>query len=147
MMVHQVGIIALYLAARSAAPRASVSGLIASTAGLMLTCAIIGPFVYVYPVIGARQLSGSPDAVQIAIQAAGPAFLGSVMAEGLLVTVGAGLLGLALVRAGAMPKWNAVLFTLAPVLFSTPVPGLPAEVAGSAMLAASGVVLLRGETP
>lgn len=111
-------------------------------ASLVLTIAVIGPFVYTWPAIAQSYLDGNTRALEIVPLAVGKLFIGSVLAEGALSTLAGVLFARLLTRAG-FPNWIAWTYGCAAPLYATPIPGVYAEVTGSALLIVAGIGLAR----
>ena len=143
-----IHIVAVVIAARGLQQvnRLAVSlAVVLTIASLVLTIAVIGPFVYTWPAIGRSYLEGNTHALDIAKPggaAVGSLFIGSVLAEGALSTLAGVLFARLLSRAG-FPNWIAWAYGLAAPLYATPIPGLYAEVTGSALLIVAGIGLAR----
>lgn len=142
MGIHIIGVV---IAARGLAqvnPRGVALAVILTVASLVLTIAIIGPFVYTWPAITRSYLEGNTRALETVKLAVGPLFVGSVLAEGALSTLAGVLFAMILRRAG-LPGWIAWSYGLAAPLYATPIPGVYAEVTGSALLFIAGIGLAR----
>lgn len=142
MGIHMTGVIVAARGLAQVNPRAVSLTVILTIASLVLTIAIIGPFVYTWPAIARSYLDGNTRALEIVKLAVGPLFIGSVLAEGALSTLAGVLFALLLRRAG-FPSWIAWSYGLAAPLYATPIPGVYAEVTGSALLIVAGVGLAR----
>lgn len=142
MGIHMTGVIVAARGLAQVNPRAVSLTVILTIAALVLTIAIIGPFVYTWPAIARSYLDGNTRALEIVKLAVGPLFIGSVLAEGALSTLAGVLFALLLRRAG-FPSWIAWSYGLAAPLYATPIPGVYAEVTGSALLIVAGVGLAR----
>lgn len=142
MGIHLIGVIVGARGLQQVNPRAVSLAVILTVASLVLTIAIIGPFVYTWPAITRAYLEGNTRALEIVKLAVGPLFVGSVLAEGALATLAGVLFARLLSRAG-FPTWVAWAYGLAAPLYATPIPGVYAEVTGSAMLIVAGIGLAR----
>jgi hypothetical protein len=142
MGVHILAIIVAARGLQQVNPRAVSLTVILTVASLVLTIAIIGPFVYTWPAITRSYLEGNTRALEIVKLAVGPLFIGSVLAEGALSTLAGVLFALILRRAG-FQSWIAWTYGLAAPLYATPIPGVYAEVTGSALLVVAGIGLAR----
>lgn len=145
MIIHLFGLFLLFLALSESSGRLVNWGLGLSVTGLMVTCAIMGPFIYTYPAIGLLYLEGKTGVMEIVINSAGPFFILSVLIEGLLVSVGAVLFAFCLKSQANIPKWVWMTFAVAPFMFTTPVPGFFIECLGSALLLISALGLLNSK--
>ena len=142
MGVHVVAVVIAGRGLQQVNPRAVSLAVILTIASLVLTIAIIGPFVYTWPAITRSYLEGNTRALEIVKLAVGPLFVGSVLAEGALSTLAGVLLARLLSRAG-FPSWIAWTYGLAAPLYATPIPGVYAEVTGSVLLIVAGIGLAR----
>lgn len=142
MGIHIIGVIVAARGLQQVNPRAVSLTVILTVASLVLTIAIIGPFVYTWPAITRSYLDGNTRALETVKLAVGPLFVGSVLAEGALSTLAGVLFARLLSRAG-FPSWIAWTYGLAAPLYATPIPGVYAEVTGSAMLIVAGIGLAR----
>jgi hypothetical protein len=142
MGFHIIGVIVAARGLAQVNPRAVSLTVILTVASLVLTIAIIGPFVYTWPAITRSYLEGNTRALEIVKLAVGPLFIGSVLAEGALSTLAGVLFALILRRAG-LQSWIAWTYGLAAPLYATPIPGLYAELTGSALLVVAGIGLAR----
>lgn len=142
MGIHIVGIVIGARALAGVNSRGVNLAAVVTIASLVLTIAIIGPFVYTWPAIARAYLDGNTRALEIVKLAVGPLFIGSVLAEGALSTLGGVLFALVLRRAGT-PSWVAWTYGLSAPLYATPIPGVYAEVTGSALLLIAGIGMAR----
>lgn len=145
MGVHLVGVVVAARGLQQVNPLAVSLAVVLTIASLVLTIAVIGPFVYTWPAIARSYLDGDTHALDIAKTggaAVGGLFLGSVLAEGTLSTLAGVLFARLLSRAG-FPNWIAWTYGLAAPLYATPIPGVYAEVTGSALLIVAGIGLAR----
>lgn len=142
MGFHIIGVIVAARGLAQVNPRAVSLSVILTVASLVLTIAIIGPFVYTWPAITRAYLEGNTRALEIVKLSVGPLFIGSVLAEGALSTLAGVLLAMILRRAN-LPSWICWAYGLAAPLYATPIPGVYAEITGSALLLASGIGLAR----
>jgi hypothetical protein len=142
MGIHLVGVVVAARGLQQVNPPAVALTVVVTIASLVLTIAIIGPFVYTWPAITRSYLDGNTRALEVVKLSVGPLFIGSVLAEGALATLAGVLFARLLSRAG-FPSWVAWTYGLAAPLYATPIPGVYAEVTGSALLIVAGIGLAR----
>jgi hypothetical protein len=142
MALQTVAVFYIARAVRSKSPGATEAAVVGTIGALFLTTAIVGPFVFIYPAIAKSYLAGNANALDIVKSAANPLFLGSIVVEGLGLTIASIFLAIALRRSGIKP-WIGITYALGALLYSTPIPGFAAEIIGSVLLLASGVGLAK----
>lgn len=141
IMLHLVVAFALTQFARREAVQEGTIGFLLTTFGLVLSAAATGPAIYVYPHIASAFLHDNPRAIEIAGSSTGAFYLGTVLLQGFLVTIGSGFVAQALTKS-RVPRWVGVVYAVAALLYTTPVLGFAAELFGSALLAVAGAGLL-----
>lgn len=142
MGIHIIGVVIAARGLQQVNPRAVTLAVVLTVASLVVTIAVIGPFVYTWPAITRSYLDGNTRALEIVSLATTPLFIGSVLAGGALATLAGVLFALVLRRAG-FQQWIAWTYGLAAPLYATPIAGVYAEITGSALLVVAGIGLAR----
>lgn len=142
MAMHIVGVVIAMRGVGAAHPRFAALSVISTIFALVLTTAIIGPFIYTWPAITQSYLDGNTRVMEVVKLAVGPTFVVSVLVEGVLLTLGGVLFARVLSKAG-VPSWVAFCYALSAPLYATPIPGLAAELLGSTLLLVAGIGLAR----
>jgi hypothetical protein len=142
MGFHIIGVVVAARGLQEVNPRAVSLTVILTIASLVLTIAVVGPFVYTWPAIARSYLDGNTRVLEVVPLASGRLFIWSVLAGGALSTLAGVLFARLLTRAG-FPSWIAWAYGLAAPLYATPIPGVYAEITGSALLIVAGVGLAR----
>jgi hypothetical protein len=135
-----VGVLALgAVLAATSARRLALRGLVLSVAGMAFIMTLFGAAAFAQPAIGRAYLAGQQAAVAINNDLYGAPAVAVGLTGGLLYSAGAVLLGVALWRAGTLPRWTGVLYAVAVPLIA--VVGLAVGVAqpvGAVLLIISG---------
>jgi hypothetical protein len=138
--VGLLGVLALVaVLATTGVRRLALWGLVLSVAGMALIMTLFGAATFAQPAIGRAYLAGQQAAVAINSDLYGAPAVAVGVTGGLLYSAGAVLLGVALWRAGTMPRWAGVLYAVAVPLIA--VVGLAVGVAqpvGAVLLIVSG---------
>jgi hypothetical protein len=142
MAMHIVGVLVAIRGVSAAHPRFAILSALLTIFALVLTAAVIGPFIYTWPAITQSYLEGNTRAMEVVKHAAGPLFVGSVLLEGILLTAGGILFGQVLSKAG-VPRWITLCYALSAPLYATPIPGFFVEVSGLMLLLVAGIGLAR----
>jgi hypothetical protein len=119
--------------------RLAQRGLVLSVAGMGFIMALFGAAAFAQPAIGRAYLAGQQAAVAVNSDLYGAPAVVVGVTGGLLYSAGAVLLGIALWRAGALPRWAGPLYAAAVPLIA--VVGLAVGVAqpvGAVLLIISG---------
>jgi hypothetical protein len=119
-------------------------GLVLSVAGMAFIMTLFGAATFAQPAIGRAYLAGEQAAVAINSDLYGAPAIAVGLTGGLLYSAGAVLLGVALWRAGTLPRWAGPLYAVAVPLIS--VVGLAVGVAqplGAVLLIISGTWITR----
>jgi hypothetical protein len=119
--------------------RLALWGLVLSVAGMAFIMTLFGAATFAQPAIGRAYLAGQQAAVAINSDLYSAPAVAVGLTGGLLYSAGAVLLGVALWRAGTLPRWAGVLYAVAVPLIS--IIGLAAGVAqpvGAVLLIVSG---------
>jgi hypothetical protein len=119
--------------------RLAERGLVLSVAGMAFIMALFGAATFAQPAIGRAYLAGQQAAVAVNSDLYGAPALVVGVTGGLLYSAGAVLLGIALWRAGTLPRRAGPLYAVAVPLIA--VVGLAVEVAqpvGAVLLIISG---------
>ena len=140
LLLHGLAVVDLSALARPRSPRAAKVARVASLAAILLTATAMGAILLVFPAAAEMFLEGKQDALQVVLRATVP-FLGTILLEGTLLTIGSIALAISLWRAHLGPRWAAVLVAVAAPLYATPAPGFVADVLGSLLLLAAGIGL------
>ncbi len=141
LALHLFAVFAFVQFARREAPESTRIGAFLTGLGLVLTAAVVGPFIFVHPALAKSYLEGNRGALEVVIASAGPLFTGTVMLEGIFVVVGSAFMARAL-HCNKLPLWICMLLAISPVLYATPIPGFVPELLGSAMLGICGAGIL-----
>jgi hypothetical protein len=135
-----LGVLALgAVLASTGARRLGLRGLVLSVAGMALLMTLFGAAAFAQPAIGRTYLAGQQAAVAINSDLYSAPAVAVGLTGGLLYSAGAVLLGVALWRAGTLPRWAGVLYGVAVPLIA--VVGLAVGVAqpiGAVLLIVSG---------
>jgi hypothetical protein len=135
-----VGVLALgVVLATTGERRLALPGLVLSVAGMAFIMTLFGAAAFAQPAIGSAYLAGQQAAVAINSDLYGAAAVVVGVTGGLLYSAGAVLLGIALWRAGTLPRWAGPLYAVAVPLIA--VIGLVVGVAqpiGAVLLIVSG---------
>jgi hypothetical protein len=135
-----VGVLALFaVLAATGARRLALRGLVLSVAGMAFIMTLFGAAAFAQPAIGRAYLAGQQAAVAINSDLYGAPAVAVGLTGGLLYSAGAALLGVAVWRAGTLPRWAGVLYAMAVPLIA--VVGLAVGVAqpvGAVLLIVSG---------
>jgi len=119
--------------------RLALQGLVLSVAGMAFIMTLFGAAAFAQPAIGRAYLAGQQAAVAINSDLYGAPAVVVGVTGGLLYSAGAVLLGIALWRAGTLPRWTSPLYAVAIPLIS--IVGLAVGVAqpvGAVLLIISG---------
>ena len=125
--------------ATSGEPRLAQRGLVLSVAGMAFIMALFGAATFAQPAIGRAYLAGQQAAVAVNSDLYGAPAVVVGVTGGLLYSAGAVLLGIAIWRAGTLPRWAGPLYAVAVPLIA--VVGLAVGVAqpvGAMLLIISG---------
>jgi hypothetical protein len=139
--------LAAALANRRGGPSAVVA-MVVSILAIALLLPFFGILAYALPPAGQAYLAGSPDALALG-DASFKAALGAAVAGDLLYWAGCIVFGVAIWRAGALPRWAAVLFAIHGLLIHGPlaltvIAGVPVfALLGGALLAVAGWGIAR----
>jgi hypothetical protein len=135
-----VGVLALgVVLAATAERRLALRGLVLSVAGMAFIMTLFGAATFAQPAIGRAYLAGQQTAVAINSDLYGAPAVVVGLTGGLLYSAGSALLGVALWRAGTLPRWTGPLYALAVPLIS--IVGLAVGVAqpiGAVLIMTSG---------
>jgi hypothetical protein len=135
-----VGVLALgAVLAATSARRLALRGLVLSVAGMAFIMTLFGAAAFAQPAIGRAYLAGQQAAVAINSDLYSAPAVVVGLTGGLLYSAGAVLLGVALWRAGTLPRWTGPLYAVAVPLIS--IIGLVVGVAqpvGAVLLIVSG---------
>jgi hypothetical protein len=135
-----LGVLALgAVLASTGARRLGLRGLVLSVAGMALLMTLFGAAAFAQPAIGRTYLAGQQAAVAINSDLYSAPAVAVGLTGGLLYSAGAVLLGVALWRAGTLPRWAGVPYGVAVPLIA--VVGLAVGVAqpiGAVLLIVSG---------
>jgi hypothetical protein len=135
-----VGVLALgVVLAATAERRLALRGLVLSVAGMAFIMTLFGAATFAQPAIGRAYLAGQQAAVAINSDFYSAPAVAVGLTGGLLYSAGAVLLGVALWRAGTLPRWTGPLYAVAVPLIS--IVGLVVGVAqpvGAVLLIVSG---------
>jgi hypothetical protein len=135
-----IGVLALFaVLATTEVRRLALRGLVLSVAGMAFIITLFGAATFAQPAIGRAYLGGQQAAVAINSDLYGAPAVAVGVTGGLLYSAGAVLLGIALWRAGTLPRWAGPLYAVAVPLIS--IVGLAVGVAqpvGAALLTISG---------
>lgn len=142
MALHILGVLLAMRAVGSAHPRFAVLSVVTTVLALVLTTAIIGPFIYTWPAITRSYLDGNTRAMEVVKLAVGPIFIVSVLVEGVLTTI-SGVLFARVLSKASVPSWIGFCYALSAPLYATPIPGFAAEITGSMLLIIAGIGLAR----
>jgi hypothetical protein len=139
------GVLALF-AVLAATPvrRLALPGLVLSASGMMLIMTLFGAATFAQPAIGRAYLAGEQAAVGIDSDVYGVPAVAVGVAGGLLYSAGAVLLGVAVWRAGTLPRWAGPLYAVAVPLIA--IVGLAVGMAqplGAVLLIVSGAWMTR----
>ena len=114
-----VGVLALFaVLATTDVRRLALRGLVLSVAGMAFIMTLFGAATFAQPAIGRAYLGGQQAAVAINSDLYGAPAVAVGLTGGLLYSAGALLLGVALWRAGTMPRWTGPLYAVAVPLIS-----------------------------
>lgn len=132
------GIIALFTyLVNTTARRWAVVGMVASILGLALILPALGVLNYAFPAIGRAYLEGQEDAFNIA-----NAFFRlpwvAIFLPALLYPIGAILFGIGIWRSRTLPRWAGVLFAIAGLFLSFPLPIHILRVIGAVIVIVGG---------
>lgn len=119
--------------------RLALRGLALSVAGMAFIMTLFGAAAFAQPAIGRAYLAGEQAAVAINSDLYSTPAVVVGLTGGLLYSAGAALLGVALWRAGTLPRWTGVLYAVAVPLIS--IVGLAVGVAqpvGAVLMIVSG---------
>jgi hypothetical protein len=119
--------------------RLALRGLVLSVAGMAFILTLFGAAAFAQPAIGRAYLAGQQAAIAVNSDLYSAPALVVGVTGGLLYSAGAVLLGVALWRAGTLPRWAGVLYAVAVPLIA--VVGLAVGVAqpvGAVLLIISG---------
>ena len=119
--------------------RRAQRGLVLSVAGMAFIMTLFGAAAFAQPAIGGAYLAGEQAAVAINSDLYGTPAVAVGLTGGLLYSAGAVLLGIAIWRAGTLPRWTGPLYAVAVPLIA--VVGLAVGVAqpvGAVLLIISG---------
>jgi hypothetical protein len=134
------GVLALFaLLATTGVHRLALRGLVLSVGGIAFIMTLFGAATFAQPAIGRAYLAGQQAAVAINSDLYGAPAVVVGLTGGLLYSAGAVLLGVALWRAGTLPRWTGPLYAVAVPLIS--IVGLAVGVAqpvGAVLLIVSG---------
>jgi hypothetical protein len=135
-----LGVLALVaVLAATGVRRLALRGLVLSVGGMALIMTLFGAAAFAQPAIGRAYLAGQQAAVAVNSDLYGAPAVAVGATGGLLYSAGAVLLGVALLRAGTLPRWAGVLYAVAVPLIA--VVGLAVGVAqpvGTVLLIISG---------
>jgi hypothetical protein len=135
-----IGVLALFaVLATTDVRRLALRGLVLSVAGMAFIMTLFGAATFAQPAIGRAYLDGQQAAVAINSDLYGAPAVAVGLTGGLLYSAGALLLGVALWRAGTLPRWTGPLYAVAVPLIS--IVGLAVGVAqpvGAVLLIISG---------
>jgi hypothetical protein len=115
-----VGVLALgvVLATTTGVRRLALRGLVLSVAGMAFIMTLFGAATFAQPAIGRAYLAGHQAAVAINSDLYGAPAVVVGLTGGLLYSAGSALLGVALWRAGRLPRWTGALYAAAVPLIS-----------------------------
>jgi len=114
-----VGVLALgVVLAATAERRLALRGLVLSVAGMAFIMTLFGAATFAQPAIGRAYLAGQQTAVAINSDLYGAPAVVVGLTGGLLYSAGSALLGVALWRAGRLPRWTGALYAVAVPLIS-----------------------------
>lgn len=98
--------------------RLALRGLVLSVAGMAFIMTLFGAATFAQPAIGGAYLAGQQAAIAINSDLYDALTVVVGLTGGLLYSAGAALLGVALWRAGTLPRWTGPLYALAVPLIS-----------------------------
>jgi hypothetical protein len=114
-----VGVLALFaILAATSVRRLALRGLVLSAAGMAFIMTLFGAATFAQPAIGRAYVAGQQAAVAINSDLYGAPAVAVGLTGGLLYSAGAVLLGVALWRAGTLPRWTGPLYAVAVPLIS-----------------------------
>jgi hypothetical protein len=135
-----LGVLALVaVLAATGVRRLALRGLVLSVGGMALIMTLFGAAAFAQPAIGRAYLAGQQAAVAVNSDLYGAPAVAVGATGGLLYSAGAVLVGVALWRAGTLPRWAGVLYAVAVPLIA--VVGLAVGVAqpvGAVLLIVGG---------
>ncbi len=135
------GILALYgHLANGPVDRPVLAGMILSLTGMGLVLPIFGVLTFAYPAAATVYGQGHEEALDVALRFSAGPFVPFAILSGLVYSIGALVLGVAIWRSRSLPRWSAIPYAVSAPLLAFPL-GLVLEVTGAALLAIAGIAL------